>query len=331
MGTANEKIVVFGPALPLNLAPIWVAYDKGFFKEEGLDVDLRPVQGIPDSQHPRFQWRRDGEIIFQSPGGSPPFRSVLENRDLNDAEINVVSIASRTAHVFVARPEIKDPSELKGKRLGADNKGGSSVDAKIVLRHFGLNPETDVTWVDSRGKPPNTERYRLQLFDKGELDAVCCDPPHWNIAVQMGGRKLTSCRDLFALPEAGFSTSPVVIAEKPLVVKGMVRSILRGAELARLSREETIDSISRHNPYINREMASIAWDEIHEEWGPVLDMEAYQRKVDIYTREWKLPPKPVDAYYNFSFLKEALKELRLLRSWDPRMDVTSASATSVTA
>ena len=50
------KIVVFGPALPLNLAPMWVAHDKGFFKEEGLDVDLRPVQGIPDSQHPRHQW-----------------------------------------------------------------------------------------------------------------------------------------------------------------------------------------------------------------------------------------------------------------------------------
>lgn len=100
----KEKIVVFGPALPLNLAPMWVAYDKGFFKEEGLDVDLRPVQGIPDSQHPRHQWRKEGAIIFQSPGGSPPFRSVLENRDHIDGEVNVVSIANRTAHVFVAKP-----------------------------------------------------------------------------------------------------------------------------------------------------------------------------------------------------------------------------------
>jgi ABC-type nitrate/sulfonate/bicarbonate transport system substrate-binding protein len=34
---SKEKIVVFGPALPMNLAPMWLAYDKGFFKEEGLD------------------------------------------------------------------------------------------------------------------------------------------------------------------------------------------------------------------------------------------------------------------------------------------------------
>ena len=82
MASTREKVIIFGPALPLNLAPVWVAYDKGFFVEEGLEVELRPVQGIPDSQHPRFQWRREGYIVFQSPGGSPPFRSVLENRDL---------------------------------------------------------------------------------------------------------------------------------------------------------------------------------------------------------------------------------------------------------
>lgn len=114
------------------------------------------------------------------------FRSVREKRGPEDTDINVISIADCTAHVFVAQPNIEDPSQLKGKRLGADRKGGSSIDATIVLRHFGVDPD-DVTWVDSRGKPPDTERYRLSLFEKGELDAVCCDPPHWNIAVRMGG------------------------------------------------------------------------------------------------------------------------------------------------
>ena len=169
--SSMEKIVVFGPALPMNLAPMWVAHDKGFFKEEGLDVDLRPVQGIPDSQHPRHEWRKDGAIIFQSPGGSPPFRSVLENRDHIDGEINVVSIANRTAHVFVAKPYVKDVADLKGKKIAGDLKGGSSMDAKMVMRHFGVDPEKDVTWIDSRGKPPNTERFRLALFEKGEVDA----------------------------------------------------------------------------------------------------------------------------------------------------------------
>jgi hypothetical protein len=50
--------------------------------------------------------------------------------------------------------------------------------------------------------------------------------------------------------------------------------------------------------------------------GPVLDFEAYQRKVDFYTNEWNLPKKPVSDYYNFKYLKEALDELGLLHTWD---------------
>jgi ABC-type nitrate/sulfonate/bicarbonate transport system substrate-binding protein len=319
-----DKVIITGPAFPLNLTPLWVALDKGFFREEGLDVELVPVLGVPDSQHPRFQWRREGKVVFLSPGGSPMFRSVRENRDRSDAEINVVSIANRTAHVFVARGDIESPAQLKGKRLGADNKGGSSIDARIVLRHFGLDPERDITWVDSRGQPPDTERYRLQLFERGELDAVCCDPPHWNIAVQMGGRRLTSSRDLFTLPEAGLSTTAEVIDDKPELVLAMVRATLRGGEFARLNKQETLDCILRHNVHITHELADVAWDEDHNDWGPLLDTAAYQRKVDIYTREWNLPVHPIARYYDFRLLKQACTELGLLRSWDPAMDQGAA-------
>jgi ABC-type nitrate/sulfonate/bicarbonate transport system substrate-binding protein len=330
MKSFSEKVVIYGPAYPMNLTPLWVAHDKGFFREEGLDVTLEAVLGIPDAQHPRHQWRKEGKVVFASPGGSPMFRSVREKRGPEDTDINVISIADCTAHVFVAQPHIEDPSQLKGKRLGADRKGGSSIDATIVLRHFGVDPD-DVTWVDSRGKPPDTERYRLALFEKGELDAVCCDPPHWNIAVRMGGRRLTSARDLFALPEAGLSTTTDVIEEKPELVLGMVRATLRGAEFARLNRQETIDCVLRHQVHISRELAEIAWEDDHNDWGPVLDIRAYERKVAIYTREWSLPKYPVAKYYRFEFLKQALGELKLLRSWDAAFDASEAKPASVLA
>src|SRR5207247_11024689 len=91
--------------------------------------------------------------------------------------------------------------------------------------------------------------------------------------------------------------------------------------------EETMDRILRHNVHNTHDMASLAWEQYHEDWGPVLDMDADQRNVEIYTREWKLPPRPVEAYYNFQFLKEALDELGLLRTFDPAMEAAIVDPT----
>jgi hypothetical protein len=148
------------------------------------------------------------------------------------------------------------------------------------------------------------------------------------MAVRMGGRRLTSARDLFVLPEAGLSTTIDVIVRKPELVLAMVRATLRGAEFARLNRAETIDCVLRHQIHVSHELAEIAWDEDHNDWGPVLEITAYERKVAIYSREWSLPKYPVAKYYRFDFLRQALSELKLLRSWDPAFDAADAELTA---
>ena len=60
----------------------------------------------------------------------------------------------------------------------------------------------------------------------------------------------------------------------------------------------------------------------------MLDISAYERKVAIYTREWNLPEYPVAKYYRFDFVKQALGELKLLRSWDPAFDAAGAKPTA---
>ena len=156
MTSFSEKVVIYGPAFPMNLTPLWVAHDKGFFREEGLDVTLEAVLGIPDAQHPRHQWRKEGKIVFASPGGSPMFRSVREKRGPEDSDINVISIANYTAHIFVAQPHIEDPSQLKG----ADNRtfpgryhNDLRVDADIVAMYRGFLESDERTAFTRPGSP----------------------------------------------------------------------------------------------------------------------------------------------------------------------------------
>ena len=72
------------------------------------------------------------------------------------------------------------------------------------------------------------------------------------------------------------------------MVKGMIRALLRGVMVARHSKQETLDSILRHNHFINRELATLAYDEVHREWGPVLDWKRINARW-ISTPEWNLP------------------------------------------
>jgi TRAP-type uncharacterized transport system substrate-binding protein len=65
------------------------------------------------------------------------------------------------------KPYVKDVADLKGRKIAGDLKGGSSMDAKMVMRHFGVDPEKDVTWIDSRGKPPNTGTISSGAVRKG--------------------------------------------------------------------------------------------------------------------------------------------------------------------
>ena len=111
----------------------------------------------------------------------------------------------------------------------------------------------------------------------------------------------------------------------------IVRATLRGAEFARQNRAETVDCVLRHQIHASRELAEIAWEEDHNDWGPVLDIGAYEHKVAIYSREWNLPKHPVAKYYRFDFLKQALSELKLLRSWDPALDAADAKPTAAVA
>lgn len=303
-----DGITITAPAFTMHAAPHWVAFDKGFFMEEGLNVDIEYKLAQPR------KWVGEelcGEIVFEAPGGSAPFVAAREGRET----INVVSVQDKAGHVFVARPEIKSIADLKGKRIIAGTSGASYVDACYTLRHFGLDPDKDIKeWVPSADKPPDTERARIDSLANGEIDAVCSGPPHWYMAVKMGFHRLPSARDIASWAMGGLATTRKVITERPDVVKRVVRALIKGSEFARMNKEETLSIISRHTIYVDRDTLSGCYDEIHNDWYVTADEELYRKTIDIYSREYKLSPRPIEAYYELRFVREALEELRLSRA-----------------
>lgn len=305
------KVMITAPAYTFTAIPHWVALDKGFFREEGLDVSMDFVPGMP-----KDVWDKDrfpmyeGRVLFHAPGTASPFSAARQGR----VEVNVICTQDRAPHVLVARSDIKDVTDLRSKRIMAGTEGASYIDAKIALKHFGVDPDKEITWVPSEDVPPDTERSRVIALEKGEVDAICSGPPHWYIAEKKGFRRLTSARDIERRIAGGVTTTPRVIEERPEVVKAMVRGLIRGTEFARLNREETVDTILRHVTYVDRDTAAGCYDVLRDQWIVPLDDEPYIRHVDLYHKEYNVKePRPWQSYFDHRFVREAMAEMQLVR------------------
>ena len=149
-------------------APSYVAYEKGFFAEEGLDVEL--VSGSMDTMKTGLA---TGEFTVTN-GDFVWFTSIQQGLDLK-----VIGGLHHGCIKLVVPPgsDIKTAADLKGKRIGVDEIGGVPMAvASVVLTNAGLDPQKDVQWL----------AYPLDQLQegvkKGEIDVYAAWDPFGKLA-----------------------------------------------------------------------------------------------------------------------------------------------------
>lgn len=152
---------------------IYAAYEKGFFKEEGLDVELVKVD---------FETLKESLATgkIQASDGMPmkwvkPFEQGI------DATFTA-GIHTGCFQLLVPKDSgIKSPQDLKGKRIGVTLMGDSPmIFAMRVLFHAGLDTKKDVEW---RSYPPTELAGALE---RGEVDAISLNDPLAQMAIDSG-------------------------------------------------------------------------------------------------------------------------------------------------
>jgi NitT/TauT family transport system substrate-binding protein len=143
---ATTSMRVLYPSFAGTWAVAWVAKEAGYFSAEGLDVELIRVGGST-------------RMVAAMLGGSAPVIQAGASAAIaaTGAGSDVVIIAA-TGRVspfrLMARPEIKQPSDLKGKRAGITTFGSTSDQVvRIALKHFGLEPNKDVAILTFGAQP----------------------------------------------------------------------------------------------------------------------------------------------------------------------------------
>ncbi|MET0503050.1 MAG: ABC transporter substrate-binding protein [Candidatus Binatia bacterium] len=128
------KIVIGYSAVQAPIAPLWIAQDLGFFSKYGLETKLVFVRTT--SVH--IAGLVSGSIDMSYGGGSGVLSVAGSGVDLRF----VASFASRLSHVLVTRPEIQQPKDLQGKRIGVVSIGGTQwITTKLGLEYLGLDEQ----------------------------------------------------------------------------------------------------------------------------------------------------------------------------------------------
>ena len=154
-------------------APIFTAVEKGFFKEEGLDVDLV-----------KCEWANYKDVLAL--GGFDvthhlvmyflkPIEQGLDVKFTGGIHRGCLRVQAGT------KTDIRSVKDLRGKRIGVPGMGTPPfIFANRVLGANGIDAKTEITWIVY----PAGE-LGLAL-DKGEVDAVADSEPIGSMLVAQG-------------------------------------------------------------------------------------------------------------------------------------------------
>ncbi|MGH7931200.1 MAG: ABC transporter substrate-binding protein [Candidatus Binatia bacterium] len=176
---AQEKIRLSYSALSPSTAFLWIPKERGFFKKNGLDVEILLIE----SGSLTSQALAAGEIGIADNAGAP---AIISNAS-GSGETIIMGLVNSLAYNMISTKQVKDLADLKNKRIGVSRIGSSSHAAvAIALDHFKLEAKRDnITYVQS-----GTMTTRIAALRAGSIDATVVDPGFVPFLVEEGFKDL---------------------------------------------------------------------------------------------------------------------------------------------
>jgi len=271
--------------------PFYVATSKGFFREEGMDVEI--IQANPRLGVMALM---NGDVSFTG-----TFVSTVRGI-LSGFPLKIVLVAfKKGVYYLIAHPSVKDIQDLKGKKLGVSSiRGADHLVAEELLKSKGFNP------AQLQPVALGDTAVRLQSVLTGAVEVTALSPPH-DLMAQRSGVKVLAGPPEIGMPASGMITSDRLIKENPQFVRRGVRAILKANRLIEENRQETIRVLLqwvKQTPEIAARSYDVELKTIQRD-GTMTDGDI-ESFIERLGNEKK---RSLDDVRDFSFARAAWKEL----------------------
>lgn len=290
----------------LDYAPYWIAIEKGYFKEEGIEVV--PKRSYANGPMTILDFNR-GELDVVLAGLAPFLQAAAQGSEF----VMVMSITKNNAPL-VARPEIKSPKDLDGKKVGTP--GLATIQDTMLLLY---EKQHGIKVQHVYGKITDL----IAMLEQGEIHAFC----GWETVAAEAVLRVKGAHYLAPVPVIpGAESLEVVVAPKlvkqqPEVVQGFVRAVLKGMRYYDKHEDEALRLVARviGTPQA-LEVVKLGRRQV-KVTDPYIEMKSSKVIFDAAAEAKKIPLDKLpnlDAfmqrYVDYSFLKRAEEALK---GWQP--------------
>jgi ABC-type nitrate/sulfonate/bicarbonate transport system substrate-binding protein len=291
----------------LPFVGVYVAQEKGFFREQALNVIVRHAQS---GEH--LQLLLAGEVQFTTANGA----QVIQRSEQNLPIISIALVGQRSeqGYAVLEKSNINTVKDWEGKTFGY--KGTVPVEFLAIAKANGLDPnkvkqvrvgfdpriltegQVDILAVFFSNEPDtlNSLGFKTKVFDSNDY------------GIQSPGLTYVTTRD--------------VIAKSPDVVQGFTKAAMKGLEYAIQNRNEALDIVMKYAPQedrehqrymMNTEMDRAMTDLTRKNGVGWQTREQWQGFMDTLL-EYKAIQKPVDlnSVFTDQFIRGAYKDGKLV-------------------
>jgi NitT/TauT family transport system substrate-binding protein len=213
--------------------PLWVNKEMGFSKKHGVDLEIILIQ----AGSPNIQALLGGSLQLTQTAAS----SAVIGANHGAPVVIVATLENKLPMLLVARPEIKEPQQLRGKVIGINRFGGSNDAAVLMaIKAWKMQP-SDIKMLQTGG----TSARMAALMTK-KVDATVQSYPEIYQARKLGMNVLADIGDFGYYTNTSNIVTRSYLQQNRAAIKGFIKGQIEGIHYVKTNREGSLKILRKH-------------------------------------------------------------------------------------
>jgi ABC-type nitrate/sulfonate/bicarbonate transport system substrate-binding protein len=213
--------------------PLWVNKELGLSKKYGVDLEIILIQ----AGSPNIQALLGGSLQLTQTAASSAVIGAARGAPV----VIVATLENKLPLQLIARPEIKEPHQLRGKTIGINRFGGSN-DAAVymALKAWKMDPK-DISMLQTGG----TAARMAALLSK-RVDATVQSYPEIFQARKLGMNVLADIGDFGFYTNTSNIVTRSYLQQNRAAVKGFIKGQIEGMHYVKTNKEGSLKILRKH-------------------------------------------------------------------------------------